>query len=102
MKQSIFQKVYRLLLGHPVARWFVVLGAIAYLLSPVDIAPDLFPIVGWIDDGVLAALVATGLTEILLERRRNLKAQKAASATAESGTPTAETSVTTIDVPTDT
>ena len=36
----------------------------------------MIPILGWVDDGVLAALLATGLTEMLLERRRNLKAQK--------------------------
>ena len=76
-KQSIFQRIYRSLLGHPVARWFVILGSIAYLVSPVDISPDVFPIVGWIDDGLLVTLLVTGLTEIVLERRRELKAQKA-------------------------
>jgi uncharacterized membrane protein YkvA (DUF1232 family) len=77
MKQSIFQKVYRLFLGHPIARWFVILGSLAYLLSPIDLSPDVIPIVGWVDDGVLAALLATGVTELVLERRRQLKAQRA-------------------------
>lgn len=79
MKQTLFQRVYRSLLGHPVARWIVILGSVGYLLSPMDISPDVFPVVGWIDDGVLAALLATGLTEIVLEQRRNRKAQKAES-----------------------
>lgn len=80
MKQAAFQRFYRWLLRHPVARWFVILGTIVYLVSPVDISPDALPIVGWIDDGVLVTLVATGLTEAVLERRRNLKAQKAEAA----------------------
>lgn len=77
MKQSVFQQVYRRLLGHPVARWVVMLGSIAYLVSPIDFSPDVIPILGWVDDGVLATLLATGVTEMVLERRRNLKAQKA-------------------------
>lgn len=91
MKQSIFQRVYRRLLGHPIARWFIILGSIAYLLSPIDISPDVIPILGWVDDGVLAALLATGLTEVVLERRRHLKAQRAA-ADDDDSTPTLETS----------
>lgn len=77
MKQSIFQRVYRSLLKHPVAKWVVILGTLIYLVSPVDISPDAVPIIGWVDDGVLVTLVATGLTEVALERRRNIKAQKA-------------------------
>lgn len=76
MKQPLFQRVYRQLLGHPVARWFIILGSIAYLLSPIDFSPDIIPILGWVDDGVLAALVATGITEIILERRRAVKSRK--------------------------
>lgn len=82
-KQSIFRRIYRLLLGHPIARWFVILGSIIYLISPVDISPDVVPIVGWIDDGVIATFLATGLVEIVLERRRNQKAQKAGNSTYE-------------------
>ncbi|MEO1093300.1 MAG: DUF1232 domain-containing protein [Cyanobacteria bacterium J06638_28] len=76
MKQSVFQRVYRSLLGHPVARWFVIFGSLAYLLSPVDISPDVFPIIGWVDDGLLVTLLATGITEVVLERRRDLKTRK--------------------------
>jgi len=76
MKQSLFQRLYRLLLGHPVARWVVILGSVVYLISPIDLSPDVIPILGWVDDGVLAALLATGITELVLERRRNMKARK--------------------------
>ena len=98
MKQSFVPQIYRRLLGNPVTRWVVVLGAIAYLLSPIDFSPDVIPILGWVDDGVLAALLATGLTEMLLERRRNLKAQK--TETSEQGA--IEASASTMDSSPDT
>jgi uncharacterized membrane protein YkvA (DUF1232 family) len=53
-------------------RWFVILGSLIYLVSPLDISPDVFPIIGWIDDGLLATLVATELTQMVLERRRKV------------------------------
>ncbi|AMV24096.1 hypothetical protein VT84_06845 [Gemmata sp. SH-PL17] len=34
-----------------------VIGAVFYLVSPVDLVPDVIPIIGWLDDiGVLALL----------------------------------------------
>ncbi|MEM0981968.1 MAG: DUF1232 domain-containing protein [Cyanobacteria bacterium P01_H01_bin.58] len=93
MKRSLFQRVYRSLLGHPVARWFVILGSLAYLLSPVDISPDVFPIIGWVDDGLLVTLLATGITEVVLERRRELKTRKEE----EKASTTVETQVTPVD-----
>lgn len=56
-------------------RWFVILGSLIYLVSPLDISPDVFPIIGWIDDGLLATIVVTELTQIALERKRNSKGQ---------------------------
>lgn len=36
----------------------MVVGAVLYVLSPLDIVPDLIPVLGWLDDlGVLALLV---------------------------------------------
>lgn len=44
---------YRALIAHPetprLARWFVG-GALAYLLSPVDLVPDWIPVLGYLDD----------------------------------------------------
>ncbi|MEM6837226.1 MAG: YkvA family protein [Cyanobacteria bacterium P01_C01_bin.120] len=61
---------FRRLLRNSKYRWLVILGSLVYLVSPLDIAPDVFPIIGWIDDGLLATLVATELTQIVLDRRR--------------------------------
>jgi uncharacterized membrane protein YkvA (DUF1232 family) len=39
-------------------RKFVVAGALAYVLLPIDLVPDLVPVLGWLDDlGALAAAV---------------------------------------------
>ncbi|MEM9769674.1 MAG: YkvA family protein [Cyanobacteria bacterium P01_D01_bin.71] len=63
-------KWLRNLLRNSKYRWLVILGSLVYLVSPLDISPDVFPVVGWIDDGLLATLVATELTQIVLDRRR--------------------------------
>ncbi|MBW4653647.1 MAG: DUF1232 domain-containing protein [Kaiparowitsia implicata GSE-PSE-MK54-09C] len=76
MKPSLTHNVFKRLLGHPKYRWVIILGAIAYLISPIDISPDVFPVLGWIDDGVLATIVVTGLTQVLLERRQAMKAER--------------------------
>lgn len=40
-------------------RKFVVVGAIAYVLSPIDFVPDLVPLLGWLDDvGAVGAALA--------------------------------------------
>ena len=40
----------------------IALGAAAvYLLSPVDLVPDFIPLVGWIDDALLAAVLLDGI-----------------------------------------
>ncbi|MER2566762.1 MAG: DUF1232 domain-containing protein [Myxococcaceae bacterium] len=31
-------------------RKFVVVGAVAYVLLPIDLVPDLVPVLGWLDD----------------------------------------------------
>jgi len=56
-------------------RWLVILGSLVYLISPLDISPDVFPVIGWIDDGLLATIVVTELTQMALDRRRNSKGQ---------------------------
>ena len=40
----------------------IALGAAAvYLLSPVDLVPDFIPLVGWVDDALLAAVLLDGI-----------------------------------------
>ncbi len=68
-----FHTWYRNLIRHPKHRWWIILGTLLYLLSPIDISPDVFPVLGWIDDGVVVTLLITELSQLLLTQ---LKAQK--------------------------
>lgn len=76
MKIPFFSRIYNGLLKHPRYRWVVIGASLIYLVSPIDISPDLIPVVGWVDDGVVATLLATGLTQVLLDRRQAMKDQK--------------------------
>ena len=41
----------------PMASRLAIVAAVAYVLSPIDLVSDLVPVLGWIDDGVVAALL---------------------------------------------
>jgi uncharacterized membrane protein YkvA (DUF1232 family) len=43
--------------GTPMASKLAILAAALYVLSPVDLVSDLLPVLGWIDDGVVAVLL---------------------------------------------
>ncbi len=62
---------YRDTIRNPKYRWWVVLGTLAYLVSPFDIAPDFIPIGGQIDDFVLVTLLVTELSQLILESFQN-------------------------------
>ncbi|MEY3298459.1 MAG: hypothetical protein RLZZ597_1719 [Cyanobacteriota bacterium] len=77
MKKGLFShtilKGYRQLIRHPKYRWAILLGTMVYLVSPLDISPDVFPVVGWVDDGLIATLAITEVAQLLLDRKRNLR-----------------------------
>ena len=76
MQKTIVENIYnwyRQTIRHPKYRWLIVLGTLLYLVGPVDISPDVFPIVGWIDDTVVATLLVTEVSQMLLESRKNHK-----------------------------
>lgn len=59
----------------------LMLLAILYLLSPIDLIPDTIPVVGWLDDAVLVPAVICGLESLLPSHVRayaEAKADKAA------------------------
>ncbi len=78
MKQIVesFYNWYSNQVRNPKYRWLIVLGTIAYLFSPLDISPDVFPIIGWIDDGVVLTLLTTELSRLALDYRKNRRGQK--------------------------
>lgn len=54
----------------------IVIGALGYFISPIDLVPDLTPIIGYTDDlGVLAFGLVTIAAYVNDEVRQNAKAQ---------------------------
>lgn len=51
-------------------RWLFIAASLVYLVSPLDISPDVFPVVGLLDDGLLITLVASEFSQFLVERRK--------------------------------
>jgi uncharacterized membrane protein YkvA (DUF1232 family) len=80
--QSIYNW-YRDLLRNPKYRWWVVGGSLLYLVSPIDISPDVFPIIGWLDDGIIISLLIAEVSQIAKEKlqAQNPRADKATSTT---------------------
>ncbi len=80
---------YRNAIRNSKYRWLVVLGSLLYLVSPLDISPDVFPIVGWLDDGIIATLLVTEVSQLLFEQVNAAK-KKNRQETAAADTATAE------------
>lgn len=64
---------YRNTLRNPKYRWWIVLGTLAYLLSPIDLVPDFIPIAGQIDDLMLLTLLLSEVTQMILEFAKRRK-----------------------------
>jgi uncharacterized membrane protein YkvA (DUF1232 family) len=73
--QSIYNW-YRNTIRNPKYRWWIVLGTMAYLFSPIDISPDVFPIIGWLDDGILVTLLVTELSQMMIEQVKTRNPQR--------------------------
>ncbi|PZV08410.1 MAG: hypothetical protein DCF32_04855 [Leptolyngbya sp.] len=66
-----FYTWYQTTLENPKYRWIMVVGTLLYLLSPIDIAPDFIPIIGWIDDAVVASMFIGAMSQIVLSGLNN-------------------------------
>ena len=85
-----FYDWYKRTLENPKYRWILAGGTLLYLLSPIDISPDFIPIVGWIDDAVVASLFIGAMSQIVLSGLTNKRSGLQADA--------ADASQTTVDV----
>lgn len=59
---------YRAVLRNPKYRGWVILGTLVYLLSPLDISPDVVPILGQVDDVAILFLLMSELWQMFRER----------------------------------
>jgi uncharacterized membrane protein YkvA (DUF1232 family) len=61
---STLYRWYRHLVRNPQTRLWVIVGTIVYLFSPLDVAPDIFPFVGQIDDFLLVTILLSELVQL--------------------------------------
>ena len=64
--RSIYNS-YRSLTRNKRYRWWVILGTLAYFISPLDFSPDFFPIIGQVDDFAILTLLITELIKVIFE-----------------------------------
>lgn len=57
---------YRTLMRNPRYRWIVIAASLVYLVSPIDLSPDVIPIIGQIDDVILVTLLFSEVFQRLL------------------------------------
>jgi uncharacterized membrane protein YkvA (DUF1232 family) len=81
---------YRNTLRNPQYRWWIVGGTLIYLLSPFDILPDFFPIIGEIDDIAIVTLLFAEISQIVVERLKQRQPEANVSETTGPETPTVE------------
>lgn len=90
---------YRTVIRNPKYRWWLVIGTLIYLISPVDISPDMIPLIGEIDDVAIVSLMVAEVSQLLMEKYKDKKNQeKVIIAEGESKTTIAEVDLNTIDV----
>ncbi|MEH2251517.1 YkvA family protein [Nostoc sp.] len=84
---------YRDVLRNPKYRWWVILGTLVYLISPIDILPDFIPVVGQIDDVFLLTLLVGEVSGLVIEGWKTRKGDVVTEVpnTTETSTSTAST-----------
>lgn len=94
--QSVYNW-YRDTIRNPKYRWWIILGSLLYLFSPIDIAPDFIPIVGWIDDTVILTLLIGEVSQMLTARLKS-SSKSTDSAAPFDATSASATNASTVDV----
>ena len=79
---------YRNLLRNPKYRWWVVLGTLLYFISPIDLLPDVFPVVGELDDVFLITLLVSEISQMLIEGVKSRKGDTDTTANADNNVTT--------------
>lgn len=88
---------YRNLIRNPKYRWWVILGTLAYLVSPIDVAPDFLPIIGQIDDIAILTLLVSEVSQMLGERIKSRKSNNLEHDSASSGETTVDVNAASVE-----
>jgi len=75
--KNVIHDQYRKLIRNSKYRWIVIIASISYIVSPVDLLPELFTFpIGLIDDGIVATLLVTEVAAILTEKMKAKKVDR--------------------------
>jgi len=65
-------------------------------VSPLDISPDVFPVIGWIDDGLIASLLISEVSQLMASQLKSKRQAEDTLAT-ESFSPDEDMPTITVD-----
>ncbi|NJL23570.1 MAG: DUF1232 domain-containing protein [Leptolyngbyaceae cyanobacterium SM1_3_5] len=74
---------YRSVIRNPKYRWWIILGTVAYLLSPIDLLPDVIPVIGQIDDAVIVTALVAEMSQLLFARAKSGKSSQTTAQTSD-------------------
>ncbi|MBD2579963.1 DUF1232 domain-containing protein [Oscillatoria sp. FACHB-1406] len=72
---------YRNTLRNPKYRWVIILGTIAYLISPFNLANEFIPILGQLDDVAILGLFLAEVSQMVLDFAKRRKGDLATTTT---------------------
>ncbi|GAB4279192.1 MAG: hypothetical protein Fur0025_06230 [Oscillatoriaceae cyanobacterium] len=93
---QLISQFYLRTLRHPTYRWGLILGTFLYLFSPIDLSPDLLPLLGQIDDIAIVMLLINSCSQIITEWLQNRGLNTASFS--EKSEKTSDSTTQTIDV----
>ena len=70
--QSLYG-LYSNAIRNPKYRYWIIIGTLIYILSPIDISPDYFPLAGQIDDFLLLSIMITEVSQMLMSSLKEKK-----------------------------
>jgi uncharacterized membrane protein YkvA (DUF1232 family) len=56
--------------------WIGPLFAFLYCISPIDLIPDMIPVLGWLDDALVVSLTFCSLARVLWQQRRQARREQ--------------------------
>lgn len=77
---------YRNTIRHPKYRWWLIVGSLIYLLDPFDLVPDMLPVVGWVDDGLITTVLVAEVAQVMNDRLKNQKRNRSEMASKSDAT----------------
>ena len=68
---QVLQNGIRKALRNPKYRWAAIVAALFYFISPIDVVPDAIPLLGLIDDGIIATFLIAEVSQIVMDQLQN-------------------------------